>query len=271
VQNYAGPLSIKTVLAGRVVWVIAGRELVVDPSSFLIVSAGEKYSLNIESSTPVETCCVFFASGFVEGTVLDATSPLELSLDEPDRQVPAAPYLSGTHNDVERSLVGRVQGLIRRCRGALTPSVWEEEFLLMAIDLLHFNRQVREQAARIPAIRTSTREELFRRLLIGREYMHSHFSGPVSLATVSRAACLSPFHFHRAFTQAFEQTPHTYLTGIRLAHARRMIESGSLVMDACLDAGFASPAAFTRLFQSQYGEKPSEVRKQFARSGKRPS
>src|SRR5216684_9227009 len=99
--------------------------------------------------------------------------------------------------------------------------------------------------------------------------MHSFSSGPVSLATVSRAACLSPFHFHRAFARAFEQTPHAYLTSIRLAQARRMIESGSLVLDACLDVGFASPAAFTRLFQAQYGEKPSAVRKQFARSGKR--
>lgn len=271
VQNYAGPLSIKTVLAGRVAWIIAGRELVVDPASFLIVSEGEKYSMNIESSKPVETCCAFFAPGFVERTVLDATSPLEQSLDEPERPGPPAPYLSAAHNDAERSLVGRVQSLVHRCRQALSPSGWEEDFLLLAVDLLRFHRQIHEQAARVPAIRDSTRQELFRRLLIGREYMHSHLSQPVSLTTVSRSACLSPFHFHRAFTQAFQQTPHNYLTSIRLAHARRMIESGSLVLDACLDAGFASPAAFTRLFRSQYGEKPSEVRKQFARSGKRSS
>ena len=35
VENYAGPLSIKTVVSGRVAWIIAGRELVVDQSSFL--------------------------------------------------------------------------------------------------------------------------------------------------------------------------------------------------------------------------------------------
>jgi hypothetical protein len=70
VENYAGPLSIKTVLTGRVAWIIAGRELVVDQSSFLIVSAGENYSMNIASAKPVETCCVFFAPEFVERTVL---------------------------------------------------------------------------------------------------------------------------------------------------------------------------------------------------------
>jgi AraC family transcriptional regulator len=271
VQNYAGPLSIKTVLTGRVAWMIAGRELVVDPSSFLIVAAGEKYSMNIESSTPMETCSAFFAPGFVERTVLDATSPIEHSLDQPERTAPAAPYLSAAHSDAERSLIGRVQGFADRCTETLTPSGWEEAFLLLALDLFRFHRQIREQAARIPAIRKSTKEELYRRLLIGREYMHSHLSGPVSLTTVARAACLSPFHFHRAFAKAFERTPHAYLTGIRLAHARRMIESGSRVLDACLEAGFASQGAFTRLFQSQYGERPSDLRRKFARSGKTSS
>ncbi|HZO57673.1 MAG TPA: AraC family transcriptional regulator [Bryobacteraceae bacterium] len=269
VENYAGPLSIKTVVAGQVSWIIARRELVVDPSSFLIVSAGEKYSMNIAASSPVETCCAFFAPGFVERTVLDATSPLAQSLDDPERAAPASPYLSGAHTDAERSLVGRVQSLVARCNKSLAPSAWEEDFLLLALDLQRFHQRVHEQAARIPAARNSTRQELFRRLLVGREYMHSHSSGPVSLTSASRAACLSPFHFHRGFTKAFEQTPHAYLTGLRMAQARRMLEAGSLVLDACLDSGFTSPSAFTRLFQSRYGERPSEVRGKFARSGKR--
>jgi len=41
VSNYAGPLSIKTVLSGRVAWIVGGRELVVDRSSFLVLSDGE--------------------------------------------------------------------------------------------------------------------------------------------------------------------------------------------------------------------------------------
>jgi AraC-like DNA-binding protein len=46
-----------------------------------------------------------------------------------------------------------------------------------------------------------------------------------------------------------------------MAQARRMIEGGSRVLDACLDAGFSSPSAFSRLFRAQYGEAPSDVRR----------
>ena len=271
VEGYAGPLSIKTVLAGQVAWTVAGRELVVDRSSFLILSAGERYSMKIDAQEPVETCCVFFAPGFVERVALDAMSSLEQALDAPERAAPALPYLSALHRDRERALVNRVHTLAPRCKGALAPSGFEEDFLLLADSLLQFTEQVREEAARVPAARESTRQELFRRLLAGREYIHSHSSGPVSLDAVSRAACLSPFHFHRGFKQAFQQTPHDYLTGLRLAQAREKIAAGSPVLDACLEVGFSSPSAFSRLFRSRYGEPPSAVLRKFARSGKKGS
>lgn len=269
VEGYAGPLSIKTVLDGQVAWIVRERELLVDRSSFLIVSEGEKYSMNIAQAKPVETCCVFFAPGFVEGVALDTTTPLDKSLDLPDRAAPALPYLCALHDDRERALVGRVQSLAARCKGALTPSGFEEDFLTLAGQLLQFYETIRERSARLPAVRRSTREELFRRLLVGRDYLHAHSSGPVSLTAVARSACLSPFHFHRGFSQAFERTPHAYLTGLRLERARAAIESGSSVLDACLDAGFSSPSSFTRLFRSHYGEAPSAARRKFARSGKK--
>jgi AraC-like DNA-binding protein len=259
VDSYAGPLSIKTVLAGQVTWIVGARELVVDRSSFLILAAGERYSLHIDAARPVETCCAFFSPGFVERVALDATSSVAQALDQPDRAAPALPYLSALHGDRERALVGQVQSLARRCRGELAPSGFEEDFLLLADRLLQFYGQIREQAMRVPAMRPSTRHELFRRLLIGREYMHSQSSGPVSLERVARAAGVSQFHFHRGFTQAFRQTPHAYLTALRLGRAREMLASGSRVLDACLEAGFSSPSAFSRLFRSRFGEVPSAL------------
>jgi AraC family transcriptional regulator len=92
--------------------------------------------------------------------------------------------------------------------------------------------------------------------------------GSVSLANIARAACLSLYHFHRGFTLAFQETPHSYLTRLRLTQARTMIESGSSVLEACLTVGFSSPSAFSRLFRARFGQPPSEVRRKFARSGK---
>ena len=81
VENYPGPLSIKSVIDGQVTWTVDGRDLVVDTNSFLILNDGQKYSMNMEVPRPMETCCAFFRKGFVEQIAQDATSPLEASLD----------------------------------------------------------------------------------------------------------------------------------------------------------------------------------------------
>lgn len=268
VRSYAGPLSIKTVLRGRVSWVIGGRELVVCPTSFLVLAADERYSMEIEESSPVETCCVFFAPGFVEQVALGLTSSTDAALDAPDRIAPALAYLSAVHGDRERMLTNRVANLAARCEKHLNPSGTEEDFLVLGITLLEFYQHIRAQVDRVPSVRLSTRQELFRRLLIGRDFIHSHCSEPVSLANIARAASLSLFHFHRGFTLAFKETPHGYLTGLRLAQAREMIERGSSVLEACVAVGFSSPSAFSRLFRARLGQSPSKVRGKFARSGK---
>src|SRR5437016_3636991 len=81
VNGFPGPLSIKTVIDGQVVWKVDGRDLVIDSNSFLILNDGQRYSMNIDVPRPIETCCAFFQKGFVERVAQDATTPVQTSLD----------------------------------------------------------------------------------------------------------------------------------------------------------------------------------------------
>jgi AraC family transcriptional regulator len=259
VTDFAGPLSIKTVVTGAVGWNVGGRDFVVDPTSFLVLGDGEKYSMDLDAPQVMETACIFFQSGFVESIAQDATTPVKASLDDPHRTAPPLHYISRLHPDPERLIVQRVQTLARRCRNELQPSSFEEDFLLLSNSLLGLYRQIRSRIARVPALRSSTREELFRRIEVGREYIHGHADGPVSLEHVARAACLSRYHFHRIFTQVYEKTPHHYLTDIRLARAQSLLSKGLPVVEVCVDVGFNSPSSFSRLFRARYGVSPAAV------------
>ena len=259
--DFTGPLSIKTVVNGSIAWRVGARELVVDPLSFLVLGDGEKYSMDIDAPRVMETACAFFRRGFVETVAQDATTPLEASLDQPNRSAPALPYIFRLHADPEHLIVSRAQTLARRCSSELQPSSFEEDFLLLSKSLVLLYEQIRSQMARVPAAKASTREELFRRLEVGREYIHSYAGGPLSLDTVAREACLSRYHFHRVFTRVFQKTPHSYLTEVRLARAHSLLRSGFTVDQVCADVGFSSSSSFGRLFRTQYGVSPGAVRK----------
>jgi len=261
VNDFAGPLSIKTVVSGEVQWIVEDRRLLVDSNTFLVLADGQRYSMNIDCAKPVETCCVFFRSGFVEEVAQDATTTLEASLDSPWRDAPQLEFLSRLHSDSTRGILPNIWSLADRCREELQPSSFEEDFLTLSQNVLMFYREVKAQFLRVPAAKPSTQQELFRRLQIAREYLHESVGRRISLEEISREACISRYHLHRAFRRVFRLTPHAYVTALRLNRARSLLQSGRPVTDVAMDIGFTSVSAFTRLFRSRFGVSPSSVPK----------
>jgi AraC-like DNA-binding protein len=245
------------VIRGEVGWTVGGRDLIVDSSTFLVLQNGERYSINIDSLRPVETCCVFFQGGFVERIAQDATMTLQSSLDSPWRSAGSLQFLSRLHVDAKGAVLPQMWSLADRCRHELQPSGFEEDFLILSERLLLLYKEIRSQVSRVPAVKSSTREELFRRLQIACEYLHGNLHSRVSLDAIAHEACISPYHLHRSFRRVFKMTPHAYLTRLRLERARALLQAGNTALETTLELGFASPSAFTRLFRAHYGVPPS--------------
>ena len=251
VREFPGPLSIKSVVEGTVRWRTDGREIAVDDGSFLILNDGQPYSMDINSAKPVETCCVFFERGFVE----DIHGALRAPAwdDSPSRQFE---FPTGLHAGDDR-ILPRLRAISR----ARSPLWMEEQFTLLARDLLMLQDDIRRLVSRLPAARASTRAEVFRRLSRGREFLHANADRVITLDQIARAACLSTYHFHRLFRQAFGESPHDYLTRIRLERARRLLLSDERpVIEICEEVGFASLGSFHALFRRKFGVTPGTFR-----------
>ena len=254
-----GWLSIKTVLAGSAVWKTPERQFNVDESSFLILNDRHRYTLQFDSATPVTTFVLFFQRGLVEDALRCRTAPSVRLLDEPHRA-------SGPAEFIERleTRASPLFGLLERFRRSVSPSLStaesEDWFLRMAAQLVGEERSAARAAAQLPAVRASTRQELYRRVLRGRDQLLSQAAERVRLPDAARAACLSPFHFHRAFTQVFGLTPHQMLTRHRLERAAALLAAGLSVTDVCLAVGFESLASFSSLFRRHYGVSPRNYR-----------
>jgi AraC-like DNA-binding protein len=252
VKDFAGPLSIKSVTEGSVQWRCEGRGRLVDRDSFLVLNADEPYSMAIDSRTPVSTLCVFFQDGFVESVYASMVR------NELAPESGPLPILGGLHSRDGR-ILPRMHAIAEH---GSSDRLWlDEQFLLLARDLLRLNADMQRRAALMPANRPATRAELFRRVRRGQEYLHARACEDPDLAEIARQACLSPYHFHRAFARAFGETPHEYRNRLRLERARRMLESGGMtVTQICGAVGFESAGSFSNLFRKSYGVPPSALR-----------
>jgi AraC-like DNA-binding protein len=108
--------------------------------------------------------------------------------------------------------------------------------------------------------------QTYRDLARAREFMRHAYGDPVSLPDVAAQANLSPYHFLRVFKRAYGETPHEFLTRLRIERAKTLLARGSHnVTEACFDVGFSSLGSFSVLFAYRVGLSPSEYRR-YARS-----
>ena len=117
--------------------------------------------------------------------------------------------------------------------------------------------------SRLPAVRWATKVELYRGLVRGRAFLAAHYSEGASLRAASEAACMSPYHFNRLFHSLFRETPHEYVTALRLFEARRLLRTTDLQLgEVAVTVGFQQASSFSRLFKQRYGMSPREYRQQ---------
>jgi len=95
-----------------------------------------------------------------------------------------------------------------------------------------------------------------------RDYMQANLSADVSLQELANVACLSRFHLLRMFKQVYRQTPHQFLTRLRIEEAcRRLRQSEEPISSIALDCGYPSPAHFAAVFRRVVRVTPTVYRR----------
>lgn len=110
----------------------------------------------------------------------------------------------------------------------------------------------------LPAARGALDARRLRRIS---DYIDAHLSEELTIAALANEACLSPFHFARAFKAATGKAPHRYLTDRRIECAKTLIAEGRLPLTEIADiCGFSSQAHLARWFKRIVGATPGEYR-----------
>jgi AraC-like DNA-binding protein len=258
-----GALSIKSFYNGRALYDVGHGRFAVADNSYLVLNHNQPYSITIDSASPMESFCIFFAAGFAEEVYRSLSTRAVRLLDTPE--IPAALTINFfektyPHDDILSPALLRLRSLLARRKDE--PGWLDEQFHKIMQRLLQVHQQVYREVEALPAVRASTREELYRRLHRARDYAHAMFDQPITLDEMAQIACLSSNHFLRTFRQVFRQSPHQYLTTLRLERAKKLLVNTDLsVTDICAAVGFESLGSFSWLFTRRFGISPEAYRK----------
>lgn len=241
-----GPLpsswSLKAVLDGSAELWLDRRHLRLEPGRYLLVHPGRRYSARIGAAS---TC---FSLHFSPALVRQVATSHGLGWDDAldaasdGREGGAEPlWREQIHRD-DDAAVAALLGRIRARVAGPAPGEHEEDFVeLVSLLLARECRAGFRALARLSAVRSTTRDELVRRIGWATDFIEGHYRDPVDLARMASAAHLSKFHFLRAFVELHGMTPADYLRQRRLEAARRALAGGETDTAALLAAsGFGS-------------------------------
>jgi AraC-like DNA-binding protein len=103
------------------------------------------------------------------------------------------------------------------------------------------------------------------RLAEARDYIAANFDQRIYLSDIAYRACLSPYHFHRLYSSVYGESPHAFVSRIRIARAESLLRtSGLSIGEICKEVGFESQATFSRRFSLECGYAPTDFRRVFA-------
>jgi AraC family transcriptional regulator len=104
------------------------------------------------------------------------------------------------------------------------------------------------------------------------EFIDANLERELRLDLLAEVACLSQFHFARAFKKATGHTVHQYLTMRRLERAKVLLAaSESSIADIAFQCSFSSQSNFTKAFVRSLGISPGRYRRGCANTRPLPS
>jgi AraC family transcriptional regulator len=257
-----GPLSVKCAFNGQEMYELNGGRLSVDDSSYLVLNNGQEYRSSMESAQTVESFCVWFRPSFAEQVLASLTTPADRLLDDPGKTVtqPVMFFERLTPHDNQVSpVLFRIRAAANK--GVVTSGWLEDQLHLLLERLLEVHRGAYQEIETLPAVRWSTRVELYRRLYRARDFLDASLEAHVTLADAAAVAYLSPHHFLRLFKKVFRETPHQYRGRKRMEKAQLLLlGTDQSITDICYNVGFESLGSFSWLFRRRFGQSPAQYR-----------
>ena len=123
-----------------------------------------------------------------------------------------------------------------------TPRAWQAGFAIVPLKMKHSDESISN----------------------AQSWIHENFQTNFPLEAPARSVGMSLRNFVRRFKQATGDSPLNYLQKLRVAAAKRMLESDHRTMQEISDAvGYQDVAFFRKVFQRHTGISPSEYRHRF--------
>jgi AraC-like DNA-binding protein len=93
-----------------------------------------------------------------------------------------------------------------------------------------------------------------------RRYIRIKMKGNISASDIADMFNYERSYLHRLFKEKYGVTVKQYMTSVRMARAKRLLESGKSVVETAYEAGYCNEFNFSKAFKQFYVVSPSTLK-----------
>nr|WP_198160693.1 AraC family transcriptional regulator [Pedobacter panaciterrae] len=250
--------TFKFVFKGQQDYLMAKRKVSIFPDSFLFLPPGTNYTSIVDSYDPVDVFSVSVSANFLSDFHNSYYSSTDLLLAAPEASNQVPEIMESFYpfsGDMRFTVMHLYQRLIEGEADELLINEYLHHCLLNFYRIR--GREINSRMERLGALKASTRQELFKRLILAKEFISNNYNKKFNLNDVARFSCLSVNHLLRTFKEAYGISPYQFLTQVRLDRAKYFLEHTDYqVAYTSMLVGFESVSSFIRVFKSTFNVTP---------------
>jgi AraC family transcriptional regulator len=256
--EHATPYLLISNFVNRGNYVLNRRQVEISAGHFYFLNPNDTLEIRFSTPAPLQTCMILFEEKFIGSCLHYLYAKAEQLLDSPDGHPPIYPRFANVPFELTETIKRQMSLLVR---SRLDQDVVQDVLFELIAECTRLNAGTVKDIDKITAVKKSTREELYRRLFLSREWINDNLTDKITIDQMAATACLNKFHFLSNFRQLFNTTPHQYLMEKRLLKAFDLLKhQRHSVTEVCHLLAFESIGSFSNQFRKRFGFPPSKLR-----------
>jgi AraC family transcriptional regulator len=256
--EHTTPYLLLSNFVNRGNYVLNRNRVEISASHFYFLNPNDTLEIRFPTTIPLQTWMILFDEKFIGDCFHYLSASAQQLLDSPRDHAPIAPRFANVPFDLTDTIKRQLLLLVR---SQSDQNVIQDALCALIAECNRLNAGTVKDIDKITAVKKSTREELYRRLYLSREWINDNLTDKITLDEMAAIACLNKFHFLSNFRQVFTATPHQYLIERRLQKAFDLLKYQRYsVTEVCCLLVFESIGSFSNQFRKRFGVPPSALR-----------
>jgi AraC family transcriptional regulator len=253
--------SIKYVIEGCEKYIVNGKKFSVNSNEFLLANQFSVGSGLVHSKENVIGVCIDVQPSLISEVLQSIVSPNNSEFETGIVDYFTSEQFFENKFTTQDSVTGKFLHETKFFTSQLNDFSNEfahEFYYRLAQNIVLDHAKVFKNFSNIKAIKTTTKKDLYRKLLHARDFIYEGDFQELNISNISKHCGISEFHFYRLFKLVFGYSPLQYILNrkLELAH-KAILNNNESIISIALNCGFADLASFSKAFKKRFGVAPS--------------